>query len=105
MKPYRLELENYGKIDYRWSYFRLQLESIEPIFNTIYEDYRESLIEDYPGHYIESNLESYGRYDDGTEFPKGYRQVDRFLNGSFVIFSKQSVYNYISELMMQGIIK
>ena len=39
---------------------------------------------------------SYGRYDDGTEFPKGHRQVDRFLNGSFVIFSKQSVYNHIS---------
>lgn len=30
-KPYRLELENYGKRDYRWSYFRLQLEPIEPI--------------------------------------------------------------------------
>lgn len=41
-------------------------------------------------------LESYGRYDDETEFPKRYRKVDRFLNGSFVIFSKQSVYNYIS---------
>lgn len=95
-KPHRLELENYGKRDYRWSYFRLQLESIEPIFNTIYEDCREALIEDFPGHYIESNLASYGRYDDGTEFPKGYRQVDRFLNGSFVIFSKQSVYNHIS---------
>lgn len=95
-KPYRLELENYGKRDYRWSYFRLQLEPIEPISNAIYEDCRESLIEDFPGHYIESNLASYGRYDDGTEFPKGHRQVDRFLNGSFVIFSKQSVYNHIS---------
>ena len=95
-KPYRLELENYGKRDYRWGYFRLQLEPIEPISNAIYEDCRESLIEDFPGHYIESNLASYGRYDDGTEFPKGHRQVDRFLNGSFVIFSKQSVYNHIS---------
>ena len=66
-KPYRLELENYGKRDYRWSYFRLQLEPIEPISNAIYEDCRESLIEDFPGHYIESNLASYGRYDDGTE--------------------------------------
>lgn len=96
LKPHRLELENYGKRDYRWSYFRLQLEPIEPISNAIYEDCRESLIEDFPGNYIESNLASYGRYDDGTEFPKGYRQVDRFLNGSFVIFSKQSVYNRIS---------
>ena len=95
-KPYRMELENYGKNDYRWSYFRLQLEPIEPIFNAIYEDCRESLIEDFPGHYIESNLANYGRYNDGTEFPKGYRQVDRFLKGSFVIFSKQSVYNHIS---------
>ena len=95
-KPYRMELENYGKNDYRWSYFRLQLEPIEPISNVIYEDCRESLIEDFPGHYIESNLANYGRYNDGTEFPKGYRQVDRFLKGSFVIFSKQSVYNHIS---------
>lgn len=45
---------------------------------------------------VVSNFQSYGRYDDGTEFPKGHRQVDRFLNGSFVIFSKQSVYNHIS---------
>lgn len=95
-KPHKMELENYGKNDYRWSYFRLQLEPIEPISNEIYEDCRESLIEDFPGHYIESDLANYGRYNDGTEFPKGYRQVDRFLKGSFVIFSKQSVYNHIS---------
>ena len=95
-KPNKLELENYGKNDYRWSYFRLQLEPIEPISDAIYEECRESLVEDFPGHYIVSDLANYGRYNDGTEFPKGYRQVDRFLNGSFVIFSKQSVYNHIS---------
>ena len=95
-KPHKLELENYGKNDYRWSYFRLQLEPIEPISDAIYEECRESLVEDFPGHYIVSDLANYGRYNDGTEFPKGYRQVDRFLNGSFVIFSKQSVYNHIS---------
>ena len=95
-KPHKLELENYGKDDYRWSYFRLQLEPIEPVSDTVYKNCRESLIEDFPGHYVVSNLACYGRYDDGTEFPKGYRQVDRFLNGSFVIFSKQSIYNHIS---------
>ncbi|RHQ94722.1 hypothetical protein DWX80_14265 [Ruminococcus sp. AF21-3] len=113
-KPHKLELENYGKNDYRWSYFRLQLEPIEPISDAIYEECRESLVEDFPGHYIVSDLANYGRYNDGTEFPKGYRQVDRFLNGSFVIFSKQSVYNHISGnydarhnkmSSMQGIIK
>ena len=96
LKPYKLDLENYGKNDYRWSYFRLQLEEIEPISDIIYEDCRELLIEDFPGHYVVSNLINYGRYDDGTEFPKGYRQVDRFLKGAFVAFSKQSVYNHIS---------
>lgn len=96
LKPYKLELENFGDRDYRWSYFRLQLEPIDPISSSVYEDCRESLIEDFPGHYIESNLACYGRYDDGTEFPKGYRQIDRFLNGTFVIFSKQSVYNHVS---------
>lgn len=95
-KPHKLELENYGKDYYRWSYFRLQLEPIEPVSDTVYKNCRESLIEDFPGHYVVSNLACYGRYDDGTEFPKGYRQVDRFLNGSFVIFSKQSIYNHIS---------
>lgn len=96
VKPHKMELVNYGKGDYRWSYFRLQLKQIEAISDKVYEDCRESLIEDYPGHYIESNLEDYGRYDDGTEFPKGHRQVDRFLEGTFVVFSKQSIYNHIS---------
>lgn len=54
LKPYKLELENCGEGDYRWSYFRLQLESIEPISNSVYEDCRESLIEDFQGHYAES---------------------------------------------------
>ncbi|OYO51451.1 hypothetical protein CG709_19640, partial [Lachnotalea glycerini] len=36
LKPHKLELENYGQKDYRWSYFRLQLEEIEPISDTIY---------------------------------------------------------------------
>lgn len=43
----------------------------------IYEDCRESLIEDFPGHYIESNLANYGRYNDGTEFPKG---IDKLID-------------------------
>jgi len=46
LKPYKLELENYGENDHRWSYFRLQLEEIEPISDTIYEDCRELLTED-----------------------------------------------------------
>lgn len=55
-KPHKLELENYGKDDYRWSYFRLQLEPIEPVSDTVYKNCRESLIEDFPGHYVVSNL-------------------------------------------------
>lgn len=95
-KPSRLELENFGKNDYRWSYFRIELVPIEPVTDSTYMGCRESLIEDFPGHYVLSKLINYGRYDDGTKFPQDYRQVDRFLSGSFVIFSKQSIYNHIS---------
>lgn len=96
LKPKKLELENYGTNDYLWSYFRLEVQPLEPILNNENSDYRELLIEDYPGHYIMSNLANYNRYDDGTEFPKGYRVVDRVLKGTFVIFSKQSIYNHIA---------
>lgn len=96
LKPRKLELENFGQDDYRWSYFRLELQTLEPVTEFLYEDCRETLIEDYPGHYVVSKLMNYGRYDDGERFPEDYKWVDRFTKGAFVIFSKQSIYNYIS---------
>lgn len=96
LKPRKLELENFGQDDYRWSYFRLELQPLEPVTDFLYEDCRETLIEDYPGHYVVSKLMAYGRYDDGKEFPENYKWVDRFTKGTFVIFSKQSIYNHIS---------
>lgn len=95
-KPNKLELENFGKRDYRWSYFRLELKPIEAVSKDVYMNCDESVIEDLPGHYTVSNLANYGRYSDGSKFPKGYQQVNRLLKGTLVIFSKQSIYNYIS---------
>lgn len=96
LKPRKLELENFEQNDYRWSYFRLELQPLEPITDFLFEDCRETLIEDYPGHYVVSKLMTYGRYDNGEKFPENYKWVDRFTKGTFVIFSKQSVYNHIS---------
>lgn len=96
LKPLRLTLENFGPKDFWWSYFRLELQPMEPVSEELFENCRESLIEDYPGHYVVSRLMSYGRYDDGEEFPKGYKRIERYTKGVFVIFSKQSVYNHIS---------
>ena len=91
-KPNKLELENFGKRDYRWSYFRLELKPIEAVSKDVYMNCDESVIEDLPGHYTVSNLANYGRYSDGSKFPKGYQQVNRLLKGTLVIFSKQSIY-------------
>lgn len=96
LKPRKLELENYGNRDYMWSYFRLELEALESISGSVYEECCESVIEDFPGHYVESKLKNYERYDDGTEFPKDYKIVKRMLAGTIVIFPKQSIYNHIS---------
>ncbi len=95
IKPARLELENCSKYDYRWSYFRLELQNLKPVSSALYKECRECLIEDYPGNYVISKLARYERYEDGTEFPKDYKIVDRFIKGSFVIFSKQSIYNHV----------
>ena len=56
----------------------------------------ETLTEDIPGHYISWICGNYGYYEDGKPLPKEYRIVERYIKGSFVVFSKSSVYNDIS---------
>lgn len=94
VSPYRLIAENISK-DYIWSYFRLELNELSPILakeETIYEQ----LTEDLPGHYISPLCGNYGFYEDDTVLPDGYRNVSRFIRGSFVIFLKTSIYNRIN---------
>lgn len=94
IKPKLFSAENVDK-DFIWSYFRLELEGLEPVISGN-ELNREFLTEDVPGHYLSWKRGNYGYYENGKKLPDNYKMVDRFLNGSFVFFSKASVYNSIS---------
>lgn len=94
VKPKRLIAENISK-DYEWSYFRLELDELEPILGEVIYDVEE-LTEDVPGHYLSWICGNYGHYDDGTSLPDSYRMVSRYVKGSFVIFLKTSIYNKIA---------
>jgi len=95
LKPSRLTAETFGK-NIIWNYFRLELSTLKPVFETGQSDKCEELVtEDTPGHYISWKCGNYGYYDDDTPLPKGYRLVDRYFFGSFVFFCKGSIYNYI----------
>lgn len=93
VKPKKLIAENISK-DYIWSYFRLELDNLEPILDDIDFEYEE-LTEDIPGHYIPGVCSEYGYYENNSPLPKGYRKVNRYLRGNYVIFLKTSIYNKI----------
>lgn len=94
LKPKTLIVENI-KGDFSWSYFRLELDELKPIIN-LNEENCEFLTEHLPGEYISWKYGNYGYYEDKSPLPKQYRLVSRLLNGSFVFFSKVSIYNRIS---------
>ncbi|MBE6047759.1 MAG: serine/threonine protein kinase [Clostridium sp.] len=96
IKPKRLIVENISK-DYEWSYFRLELEALQPIFQDKDFDFEfEEVTEDIPGHYESWICANYGYYENGEPLPKGARMVARYIRGSFVIFLKTSIYNKIN---------
>ena len=96
IKPKRLIVENISK-DYEWSYFRLELEALQPIFQDEDFDFEfEEVTEDIPGHYESWICANYGYYENGEPLPEGARMVARYLRGSFVIFLKTSIYNQIN---------
>lgn len=95
IKPRRLIVESIDK-DFMWSYFRLELDNLDPILKNEGKEIREYLTEDLPGHYISWKYGNYGYYDEKRKLPDGYSLVDRFLSGTFVFFSKASIYNKIS---------
>ena len=83
IKPKRLLFESIGK-DTQWNYFRLELDSLTPI-------YRES-----PLGY-EQLIETEDGYEEYHEELTG-KSVIRYINeGAIVIFQKTSIYNNISE--------
>ncbi|WP_144468583.1 protein kinase domain-containing protein [Bacillus pumilus] len=94
-KPKKLIVENIDK-DYIWSYFRLELETINPIFEISPNYSYEMLTDDLSGEYFPWICANYGYYEDGKPLPKGYKMVNRYLKGDFVMFSKASIYNQIN---------
>ncbi len=95
VKPRKLYVENIDK-DFMWSYFRLDLEEIDAISSEDICGEAEHLIEDIPGHYISGQCGRYERYENGDLLPENYKEVSRYLRGSFVFFMKPSFYNKIT---------
>lgn len=105
VKPKRLIFESFN-FKYDWNYFRLELDNLQPTKVSKTKDFEESYVnktgrEDlselspldyYPYHILENS--SY--YEEEYPITDDSRQVTRWLRGSFVIFSKASVYNSIA---------
>lgn len=105
VKPRRLVFHSF-KNEPIWNYFRLELDTTEP--SGVYIEHAEEVISNgyerlselYPGHYEDFDIVSnrfYYELEAGYEIPEDARTLTRWLNGSFVIFSKRSIYNLINE--------
>lgn len=97
VKPKTLYFEGFDE-KYRWNYFLLELDELNPIFeSTNYFD-SEYLVEDSPAHYVSAQYAQYGvyDYDTGTPLPEGFRTVYRYTKGKFLIVLKRGPYNGIS---------
>lgn len=78
-----------------WSYFRLDFDILEPVFEEESKCFEE-ITEVTAGKYDEWEHGRYGYDENDIPLPEGYRTVTRYLYGSIVIFSKLSIYNHIS---------
>lgn len=93
LKPKRLIFQWFSDADYEWAYFLLESELLQP--SGVYEELlypEEELVEISPGEYIQRGYWDAGEYY-GKPLPKEARLIGRYLRGSFVTFSKASLYN------------
>jgi serine/threonine protein kinase len=91
IKPSKLTFESFND-DPEWNYFRLEADKVETIFNQG-DRKSEEITEVGPGQYEDY----YARdryYEQHGKWPKDWRTVVRYFEGSFVIFQKTSSYNY-----------
>lgn len=96
-KPKKLYFEGFDK-NYKWNYFLLELDKLNPVFgNHSYAD-DEYLVEDSPAHYVSAQYAQYGvyDYDTGVPLPEGYQTVCRYTKGKFLIVMKAGPYNGIN---------
>lgn len=96
VKPKKLYYESFDE-DYRWNYFQLELDTLQPIIKENGEIAYEYLVEDYPGKYVSGVYSQYGvyDYDSGEKLPENYKIVNRYLKGKFLIVLKMGPYNQI----------
>jgi serine/threonine-protein kinase len=101
VKPQGLTFNSFGKHP-EWSYFRLETGGLAPsgVYETAHE--YEEVTELRPGQYVDRGAWDegyYGHDEEGRELklPKGARCLTRLYDGAFVIFSKASIYNQISD--------
>ena len=97
VRPKILYFEGFNE-NYRWNYFLLEFNELDPILSA--EGYfdNEYLVEDYPAHYVSAQYAQYGVYDYETDnpLPKGSQTVYRYIRGKFLIVMKNGPYNGIS---------
>ncbi|MEI0581464.1 protein kinase domain-containing protein [Brachyspira pilosicoli] len=92
IKPKCLYYEGFND-DFNWNYFLIELDDLERIHSDE-RDY-EILVEDHPGNYVYIQYPQYGvyDYDKGNKLPEGYKVVNRYLKGKFLIVLKNGIYN------------
>lgn len=97
VKPKCLYHEGFGE-NYRWNYFLLEFNRLNPILEENGVVDFEYLVEDMPGHYVDAKYVQYGVYDCDTGIPllKGHKTVCRYIRGKFLIVMKSGPYNNIS---------
>ena len=94
VKPKSLYFESFKYCTF--NYFKLDLENVTEIFNTIDLDYEE-LCEDKPGNYVDAKDFVYGVYDYDSEekLPNSARKIYRFTRGSLLFVMKIGAINSI----------
>ncbi|MCJ7674677.1 MAG: hypothetical protein MUO33_05935 [Sedimentisphaerales bacterium] len=101
IKPHFLACEIFPS-DLEWSYFRIETNKLSP--SGVYDDLEgnyEEVVELEPCHYVDRSVWDEGRlgYDENGNdipLPPNARPLMRYLQGSFVIFAKASIYNLTS---------
>lgn len=96
VRPLRLLFESFGD-DPQWDYFRLETDGASPCGIYEQQDSRlcETVTEVEPGVYVDQMCWELNEYGDYLVADTA-RLITRYFTGAFVLFGKNSVYNYIS---------
>lgn len=89
-------------LDRSWAYFRLELDTLEPVYAEDDSLGQERIFEPWPGQYLppeQADLEFFQASEGSPQeaFPESARTITRWLGGAIVIFGKCSIYNKIPD--------